>query len=38
MTTHRQDSGETWGDDPKKISDQGNVTKKEKMTRGKKDA
>jgi transposase len=35
MTTRRQDSGETWGNDPKRRT-QGNATEKEKeTTRGK---
>lgn len=31
----RQDSVETWGNDPKRRRSQGNETEKEKMTRGK---
>lgn len=35
MTTRRQDSVETWGNDLKKRRCQGDVTEKEKMTIGK---
>lgn len=35
MTTRRQDSVETWGNDPKRRKSQGNLTQKEKVTRGK---